>query len=790
MSTGIRIASALSVLLTSCLVTGAEPDASTGQTVYQRQCADCHGETGQGTDDQGTGRLIGDKSLPQLIDYIEDSMPEGSPEECAGDSAREVASYVYDQFYSSAARAKRAPARLDLVRLTVRQYRNSVADLIGSFRKPVRLAAQRGLNGKYFNKNSPGGKAIRTSSDATIDFHFGPENLPPEPLDPIKGFAARWDGSIIAPDSGEYTIVVQTNQAIRLWLNDSRQPLIDAWVQSGDQTRHAASVYLLGGRAYPVRLEFTSRQQGVEDRKKYEQKPQDMFLALRWESPGSVEQVIPERCLVPQRFPKLFVVTAPFPPDDRSHGYLRGISASQSWDNATTAAAIEAAGFVVDHLAELSNVPDDANDREGKLKEFCRQFVTRAFRRPLSEEIAMNYVDERFRDAPDLESAVKRVVLMALKSPRMLYLDYHSRQVDAFDAASTLSFALWDSIPDKPLWEAAAANQLSSRAALEEQAKRMVDDPRARAKLRHFLHAWLQLDHGRDLAKNTTTYPGFDQQLTADLRSSLDLFLEDTVWCDDGDYRQLLNSRHLYLNGRLAQFYGYDLPPDAPFQKVAAKSDQRMGVISHPYMMAALAYNDFSSPIHRGVFLIRNVLGRTLRPPPAAFAPVSPDLHPDMTTRQRVTMQTQPDTCQACHGMINPIGFTLEHFDAVGRFRESENGQPIDATGVYQLANGEIKTFQNARQLAVFLVTNEQSHQAFALQLFNYLLKQPVRAFGEGMEDQITQAFTAREYSVPDLMTEVATQASLAMLTRIRAKLLLEKQQSGNRSGQTVAQTD
>ena len=90
-------------------------------------------------------------------------------------------------------------------------------------------------------------------------------------------------------------------------------------------------------------------------------------------------------------------------------------------------------------------------------------------------------------------------------------------------------------------------------------------------------------------------------------------------------------------------------------------------MLTHPYLMSGLAYRDSTSPIHRGVFLMRHILGRTLRPPQEAFTPLSPDLHPDLTTRERIALQTSPDGCQTCHIKINGLGFTLENFDAVGR---------------------------------------------------------------------------------------------------------------------------
>src|SRR5262249_34367495 len=153
------------------------------------------------------------------------------------------------------------------------------------------------------------------------------------------------------------------------------------------------------------------------------------------------------------------------------------------------------------------------------------------------------------------------------------------------------------------------------------------------------------------------------------------------IWGDASDFRQLLLSETLFLNGRLAKLYGVDLPADAPFKKVAPETGKRAGVLTHPYLLAAFAYTAESSPIHRGVFLAPNVLGQTLRPPPEAFTPLPAEAHPELTTRERVALQTRPQACVVCHGMINPLGFTLENFDAIGRLREQERGKPIDTTG-------------------------------------------------------------------------------------------------------------
>ena len=182
----------------------------------------------------------------------------------------------------------------------------------------------------------------------------------------------------------------------------------------------------------------------------------------------------------------------------------------------------------------------------------------------------------------------------------------------------------------------------------------MVCDPRARAKLRDFFLQWLKIDPVPDLSKDPKLYPGFTPAIASDLRTSLELFVDDVIWKDGSDFRELLLADFLYLNGRLARFYGASLPENAPFQKVSFNRGARAGIFSHPYLMATFAYAASSSPIHRGVFISRNVLGRSLRPPPAAQVPLSPDLHPGLTTRQRVSLQTNPKSCATCHDIINP----------------------------------------------------------------------------------------------------------------------------------------
>ena len=765
--------------------------APSGEQVYRKQCAACHGANGEGA--KAFPRpLIGDRPLPSLTKIIAKTMPEDDPGSLSAADADAVSKYVFDSFYSKEAQARNPAPRIELSRLTVRQYRNALADLVATFRSPPPTETRRGLKGEYFDdRRFAQNKRVIDRIDPEVRFHFGTTG--PEGKTNEHAFTIRWEGSVVAPETGDYEFIIRSNQAARLWVNDPTQPLVDAWVRSGSDLDRGASIFLLAGRPYMLRLEFSKADQGVRKQKEGPASPAQ--VSLLWKRPNCTPEVIPARHLIPVRAPEVFVSTVPFPPDDRSLGWERGSAVSKAWDAATTNGALEAAAYVASRLDELTGLrppppiraPGSGNpagirfdpmtgpkvaadERARKARELAARFVERAFRRPLTPELKKVYVDRQFEEAGGLELAIKRVVLLTLKSPRFLYKEGGAAN-DGYDTAERLAFALWESLPDRELLDAAAAGKLADRDEVTKHATRMLADPRAKAKLRDFLFTWLKVDPAPDLAKDAKRFPGFDPAVATDLRTSLELFLEEVVWSDASDFRQLLLTDEVYLNGRLATFYGVSPPPpklfgvplggDEPFRKVRLDGGKRAGVLTHPYLMAGFAYTGSSSPIHRGVFLARGVLGRTLRPPQEAFTPLPEDLHPTLTTRERVSLQTKGENCQSCHGLINPLGFTLENFDAVGRFREADNNKPVDVTGTYLTRVGDEVTFRGPRDLAEFLVKTEEVQTAFAERLFHHLAQQPTLAYGVGTKDRLREAFAASGFNIRKLAIEVAVPAAL-----------------------------
>ncbi len=213
----------------------------------------------------------------------------------------------------------------------------------------------------------------------------GPASDDVKELD-AEEFAVRWEGSLLAPDTGEYEFLIRTDQSGKLWVNDNKQPLVDASVKSGNDTEFRGSTYLVAGHAYPLRIEFSRTKLGVQKNDKPKAPPVKAFFALEWKRPRRALEVVAQRHLFPASTSPVFVVRTPFPPDDRSAGYERGTAVSKEWLDAATEGALEVTTYIAANLADLAGVAAGATDRSRRLRDFCAVFAERAFRRPLTAE--------------------------------------------------------------------------------------------------------------------------------------------------------------------------------------------------------------------------------------------------------------------------------------------------------------------------------------------------------------------------------------------------------------------
>jgi hypothetical protein len=795
------VATLLGLPLLSTFGNAGEPHP--GSDIFKKQCASCHGSEGQGVADEYDEPLQGSRSLNSLTRLIERTMPEDTPESCVGEDARQVAEFIFHEFYSTEARKKKGLIpHIEIARLTVPQYRNVVADLLGRFTpvpgggkngsaaaKDADPAFQPGLSGQYFQSKGMSKADNRQLEriDPGIDFDFAEGS--PTPDITADQFAIIWEGALSAPDTGYYEFRVRTPNGTRLYVNrdntgsrgklrdDSsaagQAALIDAWVSSGELREHTARVFLLGGRQYPLRLEF------------FKYKEKTSTIRLEWKQPRGTWALLDQRHISTARVPRTFVVETPFPADDRSLGYERGSSISREWQTATMNAAITTAAETVARLPLLAGFKDGASDRDDPIREFLPRFATAAYRRPLSAEEKKLFSEVLFTGAANPESAVRRAVILILTSPHFLYTDLtpQDEAPDQYTIASRLALALWDSIPDQTLSKAAGQDQLGTPEQIEGQARRMLADPRTREKIRLFFHQWLEIEE-RDLAKDKEMFPEFDESVVADLRHSLDLFLEQVVWSDRSDYRELLLADYLLLNPRLRKIYESTVPsphavaepdntdpnppepvetqePNSPssdsFEPVVFAPGRRAGILTHPYLLSAFAYHNNSSPIHRGVFLTRNIVGRRLKPPPMAVAFKNEDFPPDISMREKITRLTRDKACMSCHSVINPLGFALENYDAVGRWRTSENNLPVDSASAYVTDQGDTVKIQSARDIASLALSHESAERAFVSQLFLHLIHQTPAAYGLDTTEELGEQFRAKDFDIQNLIATIAT---------------------------------
>lgn len=730
-----------------------------GKAIYEKLCLECHGTDGEGAEDVDVDPLIGSRDIASLAGRIERTMPEDKEHLCVGDDARLVAEYVYHAFYSEEAQLRKKPIYPDLNRLTGPQFENSVTDLIGLFLNTdyPPMMEKRGLHGRYTldDRKKAGTNDYKRENferdDPVIKFDYGTglPQLPEGMKSKLTQFKIEWTGSVFAKETGIYEFTLRTRNGAKLFINEPNEkltPTIDAWVAPTNEIREeTSSIRLLGGRRYFVRLEF------------FKYKEEKSYIELLWKTPHGVKETIPAKALDPDWNSPEFVASSGLPADDRSYGYERGSSVSRFWLDGVHSIAFEAADHVNLYLDKLAKTKPDAGDRTEKIRAFAAEFAAAGHRRPLSDKERRKIVDSQFASAETPEDAVRQVVLSTLTSPQFLYPG------TAFDnphgpwaKASNLALSIWDSVPSRKLRDTARKGTIENPKFLERLTWDMLWDGRARHKMAGFFEHWLELSKATDIAKDSKLYPEYSEEMLSDLRKSLLLFVDDMVWSNaPADYRKLLLSDTLFLNERLGKVYG---KPEIKggFQKVSFPNQGRTGVITHPYLLTAFAYHNNTSPIHRGVFLTRNIVGLTLKPPPEAIEFKDNDFPPNLTMREKVTELTRAKACMACHSMINPLGFSLEHYDAIGRWRAKEGQNPINDDGILKTDGGDHIEIKGPRDVANYAANSHEAHRAFVRQLFHHTVKQPALAYGPDTPDQLEESFRQIDYDIRSLLVKIA----------------------------------
>jgi len=445
-----------------------------------------------------------------------------------------------------------------------------------------------------------------------------------------------------------------------------------------------------------------------------------------------------------------------------------------------SAAEALAARVAADPAALARLVPADAPTEPGaRARAFIQSFGLKAYRRPLTEAEVDEYFElfqEGPRLAPGLDAFTAGIALcvrLFLQSPYFLYrTELGSEPVNGriplggYELAAKLALAVTGSLPDERLLSLAAAGSLDpsqNAAALEAEAQRLLESPRGRASALHLQAQALALSRYALVQRDPQIYPEFKASTPASMQRSAELFL-GALYDERRGLRALLTSTEAFVDANLAPIFGVAGTFGETFDRVELLGLPRRGLLTQPGILALFAGENQPDPIHRGVFINEQILCVKLGPPAPNIPPL-PEPGENETNRQRIDALTGPGTCgQGCHAtIINPIGFAFEHYDPLGRYRTTDGGVQVDASGAYAL-DGQPAPFADALELVELMAGSRQVHRCYASHWLSYLYGRLV-APGDGAAlDALAARSLAEDLSSQDVIRSLVT--SVAFFSR------------------------
>jgi Protein of unknown function (DUF1592)/Protein of unknown function (DUF1588)/Protein of unknown function (DUF1587)/Protein of unknown function (DUF1595)/Protein of unknown function (DUF1585) len=406
-----------------------------------------------------------------------------------------------------------------------------------------------------------------------------------------------------------------------------------------------------------------------------------------------------------------------FPPEARALGFNNIADAQSVTAVLAEAYQTAATGIAERATAKGSTLLGCAETDAACVDGFIQRFGARAYRRPIAADEAA-----RLRKVYDWGKAnttaldgVRMVIEVLLQSPDFLYRPEFGAgaatagvlHLSSYEMATRLSYLLRGSMPDQALLDAAAADQLKTAEQVLAQAQRLLADARARDTFKSFHRQWLDLDAVGGIERDPKLYTGYTDAIPDLLQQETESFIDHVIFEDGGKLSTLLTAPYTMANKALATFYGLAAPASDAFALVQTDPTQRKGLLTQGSLLAMQSKPQQTSPVHRGKFVRESLLCQFLPPPPANLVITPPELNPSLTTRQRFGQHSADASCAGCHQQMDPLGLGFEHFDAVGRWRQTENDLPIDATGKLVMTDVD-GDFDGAAALADKLASSEQ----------------------------------------------------------------------------------
>jgi hypothetical protein len=327
-----------------------------------------------------------------------------------------------------------------------------------------------------------------------------------------------------------------------------------------------------------------------------------------------------------------------------------------------------------------------------------------------------------------------------------------------YEIAAALSYSLWGTMPDTQLFDAAKSGKLATAAGVSEQARRLLADNRARETMGTFALQWLGVERVLTADKSSTLFPGYGSAQRQGFADETKQFVTHVMFDSTGKYPELLVGGYTFANDATGALYGLPSGLGQTMTKVDQPAERRAGLLGQGSVLASYAHSDQSSPIRRGLFVRETLLCQEFGQPPANAGGV-PDVDPNATTRERFAQHTADPACFSCHQYIDDVGFGFERFDAIGKYRDTESGKPIDASGDMNDVNGMgTKThapYATLPELAAILAESQSAKACFATQ---------VHRFATGRDESVSdlcglrnveKAFEASGWDMRELVVSV-----------------------------------
>jgi hypothetical protein len=713
--------------------------------ILEKSCGDCH----WGDNDDAGVNLEPFKTMDQLLDsrklwrkvltrVAAREMPPEDSEPLSDEEHQAVTAWV-DDLLNSVDCTNINAGRITIRRLNRTEYRNTIRDLLGY---------------DYLPAKSFPGDDVGYGFDNIADVLSLPPRLMEKYLDAAELITTR---TIIDPNLGQYRKRIA---GLEFRGSDASEAFGNHhMIFSDGSISHAINVPVAGlyrvkvvlyaspGDDEPARLGISAGGQ----------------LAIEVDVPETGDQLVTKSVDLQlksgrQRLTLSLLNDYYAPPNKERKAVDRNLFIS----SATIHGPINAQGNFASKW--LSNLPTKQKPGAKDAKRVLNRLASHAWRRPATER-ELRRLMRLYRVATQTNATfydgLRTCVQAILVSPHFLFKvespaegdrSPEDRSLTDFQLATRLSYFLWSTMPDKELFQLASKGQLRRPDVLVAQVNRMLADPKATALVDNFVAQWLQLPKLTKVRPDPDLFPGIDATMRRDMATETRLLVKDLIQ-RNANVLELLQVDYSFVNQRLAEHYGIEGITGSGFQKISLNKTGRNGIIGHASILTLTSNPTRTSPVKRGKWIMENLLGDEPPPPDPDAVPLENQEQLTGTTRERMIQHREDPNCAVCHKVMDELGFALENFDAVGRWRDQDEGLPVDARG--ELPDGT--NFDGAIAMQAVIASNMKQKFVRCLteKMLIYALGRGLEYYDECTTDLIIKHLADKDYRFSELVTQV-----------------------------------